>query len=127
MCGSDNGDNHIPILMCDSDNGDKHLFCIMMIFSDIRIIAHTVMTAIHGPLSKRRGSEKKAYLGEMKAWLGSVVDICTSMCAYNMYYSGKLSQCWPSQLAIPVVYVSVNMYIFYSHITRTFCEIATTK
>ena len=46
---------------------------------------------IHGPLSKRRGSEKKAYLGEMKAWLGSVVDICTSMCAYNMYYSGKLS------------------------------------
>ena len=45
----------------------------------------------HGPLSKRRGSEKKAYLGEMKAWLGSVVDICTSMCAYNMYYSGKLS------------------------------------
>ena len=45
----------------------------------------------HGPLSKRRGSEKKAYLGEMKAWLGSMVDICTSMCAYNMYYSGKLS------------------------------------
>ena len=45
----------------------------------------------HGPLSKRRGSEKKAYLGEMKAWLGSIVDICTSMCAYNMYYSGKLS------------------------------------
>ena len=45
----------------------------------------------HGPLSKRRGSEKKAYLGEMKAWLGSIIDICTSMCAYNMYYSGKLS------------------------------------
>ena len=45
----------------------------------------------HGPLSKRRGSEKKAYLGEMKAWLGSIVDICTSMCAYNMCYYGKLS------------------------------------
>ena len=45
----------------------------------------------HGPLSKRRGSEKKAYLVEMKAWLGSIVDICTSMCAYNMCYSGKLS------------------------------------
>ena len=45
----------------------------------------------HGPLSKRRGSEKKAYLGEMKAWLGSIVDICTSMCAYNMCYSGKLA------------------------------------
>ena len=44
----------------------------------------------HGPLSKRRGSEKKAYLGEMKAWLGSIVDICTSMCAYNMCYAGKL-------------------------------------
>ena len=42
-------------------------------------------------LSKRRGSEKKAYLGEMKAWLGSIVDICTIMCAYNMCYSGKLS------------------------------------
>ena len=37
----------------------------------------------HGPLSKRRGSEKKAYLCEMKAWLSSIVDICTSMCAYN--------------------------------------------
>ena len=46
---------------------------------------------LHGPLSKRRGSEKKAYLGEMKAWLGSIVDICASMCAYNMCYSGKLS------------------------------------
>ena len=45
--------------------------------------------SMHGPLSKRRGSEKKAYLGEMKAWLGSIVDICTSMCAYNMCYSGK--------------------------------------
>ena len=48
----------------------------------------------HGPLTKRRGSEKKAYLVEMKAWLGSIVDICTSMCAYNMCYSGKLSYCW---------------------------------
>ena len=45
----------------------------------------------NGPLSKRRGSEKKAYLGEMKAWIGSIVDICTSICAYNMCYSGKLS------------------------------------
>ena len=41
---------------------------------------------VHGPLSKRRGSEKKAYLGEMKAWLGSIVDICTSMCAYNVLF-----------------------------------------
>ena len=48
---------------------------------------------LHGPLSKRRGSEKKAYLGEMKAWLGSIVAICTSMCAYNMCYSGTLSKC----------------------------------
>ena len=48
----------------------------------------------HGPLSKRRGSEKKAYLGEMKAWLGSIVDICTSIIVHigpNMCYSGKLS------------------------------------
>ena len=40
----------------------------------------------HGPLSKRRGSEKSAYLGDIKAWLGSIVDICTSMCAYNMLF-----------------------------------------
>ena len=58
----------------------------MDIFGDI-----ITMLCYHGPLSKRRGSEKKAYLVEMKAWLGSIVDICTSMCAYNMCYFGKLS------------------------------------
>ena len=55
------------------------------------ILGQLLLNYNHGPLSKRRGSEKKAYLGEMKAWLGSIVDICTSMCAYNMCYSGKLS------------------------------------
>ena len=33
---------------------------------------------------------KKAYLGMMEAWLGSIVDIWRSMCSYATYYSGKL-------------------------------------
>ena len=68
-------------------DGYGHLYCAKWLWDvDVRY-----MYIIHGPLSKRRGSEKKAYLCEMKAWLGAIVDICTSMCAYNMCYSGKLS------------------------------------
>ena len=75
-----------------------NIIYLNVVFHDLFVLFHLQLLSMakfimrnHCPLSKRRGSDKNAYLGEMKAWLGSIVDICTSMCAYNMCYSGKLS------------------------------------